>query len=517
MGLEDYLGNRVRRTIFMVKKGNSNTYQHLFSVFELLTDPFVEANWTPNINNVFIYFERKRLSGKEDKVYFAVDECIIDKDMIIAPQHNLAVGKDKINPWEVGYHWNPNDYNNQLIVPSNENDNNVLKKVLPRYNNSLYVNMLIPDSVEEFVNYVEKQRDIKKQLSILSKKHLGFDLTDFQSLYGSYIFVKSNPYYTKIDFSCNKDTRSLYCRVNYRKGSPVPLYFDISGKDDNGSVLWGTWERMTNLCFVSKFDLPGNFKSLDIKIFGPEKSLIDYYENMTFISSITFNMNIKEKDVVYKDSKGRELTAEKFSSEKFTVGKSEMVKSLMGASDEYSYKRFEESLDFIFFDGDKEHKEENKEKARTIIHRIINTANEECYIVDPYFGINEFVDYIIPIKLQSIPIKIISSKLHLKQLNNQLSKSKVKTLNAREYIKSIIKELSLKNISKVSCRLMTGENPISHDRFIVADNNVWIVGCSLNQLGGRAAVIARVPQGYAPKIIRQIKTWWNNDENMEDL
>ena len=69
----------------------------------------------------------------------------------------------------------------------------------------------------------------------------------------------------------------------------------------------------------------------------------------------------------------------------------------------------------------------------------------------------------------------------------------------------------------MSCRLLRGEKAALHDRFLVADDQVWLVGCSLDEIGKRATTISRVPADYSKKILNRIEEWWNNDELSEKI
>ena len=47
-----------------------------------------------------------------------------------------------------------------------------------------------------------------------------------------------------------------------------------------------------------------------------------------------------------------------------------------------------------------------------------------------------------------------------------------------------------------------------HDRFIVIDKEVYILGSSLNEFGSRATTLFKVPK---PKVLReQVKRWFKN-------
>lgn len=40
---------------------------------------------------------------------------------------------------------------------------------------------------------------------------------------------------------------------------------------------------------------------------------------------------------------------------------------------------------------------------------------------------------------------------------------------------------------------MAGKPPKLHDRFMCIDNNIWLIGSSLNAIGDRAAIMMKLP------------------------
>lgn len=107
-------------------------------------------------------------------------------------------------------------------------------------------------------------------------------------------------------------------------------------------------------------------------------------------------------------------------------------------------------------------------------------------------------------KSLSIEVRIISSKADL-------------TAGRKTELKALIDEYNGKLGAKVSCRLLRGKASILHDRFIVADENVWMLGCSLNMFAQKATTLIRVPRDYRKKIVTMAEEWWNSEDYSEAL
>lgn len=73
------------------------------------------------------------------------------------------------------------------------------------------------------------------------------------------------------------------------------------------------------------------------------------------------------------------------------------------------------------------------------------------------------------------------------------------------------------DFANIECRVLTGKKAELHDRFIVADDNVWMLGCSLNEFGSRATTLIRVPKDYRKKLIDRAELWWNDNNLTENI
>ena len=63
-------------------------------------------------------------------------------------------------------------------------------------------------------------------------------------------------------------------------------------------------------------------------------------------------------------------------------------------------------------------------------------------------------------------------------------------------------------------RVLTGDPPPVHDRFLIVDGSVWFSGNSLHTLGERAGVIVRLPN--AAPIITELKAFWRKSQPLSE-
>jgi hypothetical protein len=61
---------------------------------------------------------------------------------------------------------------------------------------------------------------------------------------------------------------------------------------------------------------------------------------------------------------------------------------------------------------------------------------------------------------------------------------------------------------QIECRILRGGKSPLHDRYIVIDDDVYLLGSSLNEFGNRTTTIVKAP---APKkMIGQAVNWWED-------
>ena len=149
-------------------------------------------------------------------------------------------------------------------------------------------------------------------------------------------------------------------------------------------------------------------------------------------------------------------------------------------------------------------------------------------ILDPYFAAGDLV-FAFQIENVSFPVQIITAAAYLNKSPKDGKKKRKwaalvdcirKVLGARRkgsqqtYL-DILRE-SIKNYQKalpqqkIECRVLTGINSPLHDRFIIIDDEAYLLGSSLNHFGSRTTTLIKLPD---PKeMIGQAETWWADDE-----
>lgn len=171
----------------------------------------------------------------------------------------------------------------------------------------------------------------------------------------------------------------------------------------------------------------------------------------------------------------------------------------------------EKHMEFVFFSADTNQNKENKEKAREYVMQLLNSAENECLICDPYFKKEDFEKYIFFMEKLDVKVRIINSEKQLGNISAPDSEDYLLKLNdcINYYNRKVGREVA-------ECRSLT-KNLSIHDRFIIIDDCGWLIGSSLNEFGNRASSICKIPQGSLEYMRKNFERWWNDTENSESL
>ena len=497
--IDNYIGKEVKRTSFLLKKANRE-YHFLFGVIERLEDDAAENVLGQKQSKTYC---DEKADGKKDKIFVETDFVTLDQTTAQEPWKCYVVDGKNIKVEGKGYQWK--DKGENKTIPSNRDEKTELMVMVPDCRCSAFVKYCKPQEPSDAVKTVLDSDSLREQLKSLSERVLGYDLNIHKSFLGGFMLVCYNPIFKDIDFIEDAQEAGVYIRVNYRGEQRPPLHICIRGLSREGDVMgvkdcWLQGEFLNHLPFRTRYPL------LEIMVLDKDGDVLDNFKNLTFIHSIQLGMRVKSKDVALLDENGNVVRkVEKFSNERpLTIGSKINKDSVWDSSQEFEYEKLERSLDFVFFDGEKEKTGQNRQKARECVERILNQTQNVCYICDSYFNVKTLCQFVTPIKVAAVEVRVISSKERL-------------CADDKEKLKQKAEEMRLKDISNVHCRLLKGDKSALHDRFIVADDKVWMLGCSLNEFGERATTLIRVPSRYSKKLIEWAENYWNNDDLTETL
>lgn len=415
----------------------------------------------------------------------------------------------------------PPNYNPLLI---NSNDEKTIGRILPKRNTAFRVWSKLNTNKDWLKSFENK---FFEKTSSLSRKYLNYDLSSIPEHIGNVYLCACNPLLRNWTTSLlDKDTDLLI------------TFFERDTKNIVGCKLIIEEERSKNDGFTISKDITNKQERIELPYFPDalKTKLYDMHGNLLenelgVFRNIQFNMNIHEStlELKVKTQDGEEIFSIPKTSQasSVTVGKYDLTIPyyLRDALKNRKFEELEANKEFIFFQKN----EESKKRAQKAIRELLNKATKKCIILDPYFGAQDLI-FAFTVQNISIPIQIISSASFLSgavESNNHKNERNIKKL-WRYIVGLFVKKKKTKThahllndgindyssqypLQKIECHVLRGKKSPLHDRYIIIDDTVYLLGSSLNEFGSRATTIIKVP---TPKrLIDQAKEWWD-DKNV---
>lgn len=153
----------------------------------------------------------------------------------------------------------------------------------------------------------------------------------------------------------------------------------------------------------------------------------------------------------------------------------------------------------------------NQDEAEKFVRQKISHAKERVWIIDPYFAAQEFFSFPMAVTRSEVTIRILSSAEVLKKESTIAGATGM----AGEVFQQQLEHLKTRISNSVEVKVMTGKRPEIHDRFLVIDDEIWLSGISLNEIGKRGAILIKLPDP-AP-VLRELEMIWENDQRVKPL
>ena len=403
----------------------------------------------------------------------------------------------------------------RMLLPSIGESLNTLADVLPKRQCPLEVSCLI-DKDRMVWNRISQEKRLMTQLKKLSLDNLGVDLSLYPEHIGNLYTVTYNPYFKKISFRASKNPNGLMGEIVFRKGCAQPLKINI--KDEHsGYLIYAVNHELTGKEHNFFIETPLFPRRLSIEILNKEGKTIMLEKNVSFLKGIVFEMGVQKLELKLrkqgkKQKDNYEVSIPKYEKEsKSYVGErsDDNYSDYFMIADSLSRQKADEkALNFIFFDGDPNKTEENVRYAKEAVRKMISRGRNVCYICDPYFNADDFVEYVYYIRNLDLDIRIVVCK---SPNDNAVEYQKrldalAKTTNEYNILmgRNIVEVRSLKSIS-------------FHDRFVYADKTGWLLGSSFSEFGHRMTTISKIPKSHSQIILDRIEGWWNDNSKSKKI
>jgi hypothetical protein len=374
---------------------------------------------------------------------------------------------------------------NEIPVLVAERGEDTYQHVLPRRPTDLRVCSRFGDGLAYLERLGPKERDWYRAFS---QEVLGIDLVEYAEHLGAVHICMANPILRSMSDSLDRDDSNLLVEM-----------FERQGKSAKGCHLRLTDHRPGGIGFDLEVEvtspqlvvpIPCRPQELETRLYSPDRDLLGYRRGV-FISG--FNMlvgsghsqrristpssdgSVKEELVQVMSWQPHPRAAESQQAATATIEKAIQQR-----------REQREARDFHFFPGGPA----SREKARSLIRSLVGAARDRCMLCDPYLSADDVSEYAVFATTHRLPIRLLTSVCHLARKKDG-GDDKGTTLRKR------IRELLQQDASLlIECRALWGKkkSPV-HDRFLMLDDDVYVLGSSLAELGSRATTVYRSPRG----------------------
>jgi hypothetical protein len=331
-------------------------------------------------------------------------------------------------------------------------------------------------------------------------KYIKYDLAKYQESIGSIHLIAHNPIIRKADIRLivdDDENENVLIKIELQSNKTIDgLYLLFVDKQHHGFSSFRCGEIVSTAILIKN---TGKFSRMAFAIFDKERGPIFYHDFSPFLKSIRMNMSVsnKKKQIVMPD--GTERFVDEYTKDTETIigDNSDNIFSkqfLSAESIRQQKQRAAELNQRIFYD--------NRTEAIDFIRSLVQKAHKEVYFIDPYFSHEELLNFGFDTKYAGVEVKILTSRL----LDDK------KLLLLKENLNHI-----RRNGYNIDIYVMTGSNPIFHDRFIKIDDNVWCSGNSFNNLAKRLSFFIKIP--YPDEFIQLLNKSINSDrvKKLEDV
>ncbi len=492
----------IRATYITLDK-TDGTHIHVFSVFEQMTPDMQDFN---DVGNRELLPDNARPSGyspSKDNLTFhsrILPSSTVWSDVIANPLNYLDVDGNAVQ-YLPDADMQPIECDVPSLFDFHHTAKSTLTAVLPYRVCGGKISRYC-DSCCKVCETIMGTALLKNHLKRLSVRYMGYDLTQYPEHIGNVHLITWNPLFRDVDHWIDQSTCRLHMHFLYHDdGNRPEIIVRASGQNKSKALLFDQELCRINGQKYIDVPLPIVPSVITLRFYDANNTLWMECSTTGHPLSIVGNMMMlgspHEITTENKRGKKRIIQTQKGTVEPFGISHAPTPQQTY-LKEEIEHQRFisdEQSLQFVFFDGDKNNQERNQRKATRIVRSILKLNSGVCYICDPYFDYYAFDKFIWPMEDMGRDVHIVNCEEFLEY------EDKLKdTINRyHQYIKR----------EQVKCHVLTGKG-LLHDRFILLDDCGWLIGSSFNEFGNRASTIVKMPQSAFYTLRKQVEEWINN-------
>lgn len=501
---------KVKASIFRLYNKKTKVCTHLFSVFEC-----IEPDMQIRDNHEVFEYSKSAESPSGEKVYYTESVIYLDAAFLEDPMSAYIIpsknGADKfrfINQLFVDL---PESKESYLLT--GERSASGLNSLFPNENTPTWIRAWL-DNKRETADFLQQDNKLLKQLKDLSENFIGFDITMYPEYIGAIFLVWHHALIRNIDISgIAKPQTGIALDISYRTPARPKLIVNICQAEQGDCVVNDETIEIPVPGFRQFIKMPVVPNFFLLKVYDEDKNLIFHKVCQGLAQSIVLNISSPSRvidGVTYETDDGNieQLPpVQKWFSEQSTIGSNavSMGDYFSNAEKVRAVERDKAMGSFIFFDGQKDKKEQNRENAKHYVMALLNKATKRCMICDDFFDAPDFGNFLYRVSNENVNLRVLSSMGDM-------------GANCAIRLSHVVDKYN--NAMGHDCafaRMLKGKRSIVHDRFIVCDDTIWSVGASFNELGARASIIYKIPHEAGLIIIKNLEDWWRDETISVDV
>jgi hypothetical protein len=146
------------------------------------------------------------------------------------------------------------------------------------------------------------------------------------------------------------------------------------------------------------------------------------------------------------------------------------------------------------------------EDAIAELRALVGGAKAPLLLVDPYFGGDDLLRVLLAARNPTVPIDVLVGGDHLRKRHPSLPGEEGDHLE-----RCLAQAQAAGAMNPVDVRVMKGASPAIHDRFLLVDDRLWMLGSSLNAYGSRGTLLVQVPD--PEPVLADIRKEWDSSDD----
>lgn len=341
------------------------------------------------------------------------------------------------------------------------------------------------------------------------QKEVHFDFTSTPEFWGATHLIAPNPVFRELGGypDRTKTPHELAIRPTYRLGiKPADLQFEMEGTGPMGGVF--TLRQQLNPG-TTRIPLPCDPGDYHERVIDQKRGLLYELGPFTFLGSISTSMNVvsSTRHVSVRLADG--------SSGDFDVPLVGSLRSSMitgeSTRDSDAVQRLREANRLRMrrqaSDTGQRWFRDQVPDATKELRALVGGATKRIWVADPYFSPDDILRVLAASRDPQVPILVLAGGDHLRS-----HASGAELGDALDV--TLVTCAAQGRLNPVTIRVMRGSPPPLHDRFLMVDDALWMLGSSLNAFGSRGTMLLKVPD--PDPVLADLQRMWDHAEAFAD-